>query len=707
MPEPIAINVVYAHLPPAHYSTHRRGAATVYHTAHPRPGCDAYAYWDAFSYSGHTDGSQFLIMVEPPVVLPGEYRSEIWGRFDHVFALLDPVAERGEGFSGIRFPAYDPGTRIPPEAERRRLYPVEGRENAICMINGPKQSPVPGELYSKRVEAAAWFHEHSDIPFDVYGSPPFELPNYRGPCSQLQKRGTLARYRYSLCYENCYDPVWSAGYLTEKILHCLECRTVPIYLGCSNIERYLPDGCYIDSRRFDSYEALDAYLSALSDADYLATIETMDQWVAEGGLRQFSHDALYDRMLAVHGQLTGVSIDEVVMPDEEWVVSDSEAHDDMTPDPPLWSFDYLRTYPFEGTEPFPTEASDDPPPVDGEAATPPRGRPALDGIVRRALYIGPRYASGQLLHGIDYGMWNFLRTFEACEGVEAHHFDPLDESVRSGTVPMAERLHGVLTDGPWDLIFFVPTGTAHDRAVLEVAGSRPDGCLLAWITDPLLVDELHGQVDWVLTPVREGADGRANILTCRWACNPTEYWPADDGREACLRMFTSTKGHDLGEFIEAARRSGIPSEVVVADGIGDLPFEELLYAFSRTAVSYVCGDLAARLAVEVAACRGYVLVEPFSDLADYFHDDPPGRRRFAELGTAHDPQEMVEKALYALNRERERETIAQRAYERVLKEHTWFQRLEEIAPRIGCRFASPPDNLPSPSPFIPNGRPAA
>jgi hypothetical protein len=199
MPEDLAINVVYAHLRPDQHVTHRRGAATAHLTAHPRPGCDAYAYWDAFSYSGRTDGSQFLIMLEPPAVLPGEYRTDIWERFDHVFALVDPVAERGEGFSGILFPAYDSASPVPPEEERRRLYPVDARENAICMINGHKQSDVPGELYSKRVDAAAWFHERSDIAFDVYGSPPFELPNYRGPCSQREKRGTLARYRYSLC----------------------------------------------------------------------------------------------------------------------------------------------------------------------------------------------------------------------------------------------------------------------------------------------------------------------------------------------------------------------------------------------------------------------------------------------------------------------------------------------------------------------------
>ena len=703
MPEDLAINVVYAHLRPERHATHRRGKATVHFTAQPKPGCDAYAYWDAYSYPGHTDGSQFLVMMEPPAVLPGEYRKDIWERFDHVFALIEAVAERGERFSGILFPAYGAQSPVPPEAERRSLYPVDGRENAICMINGHKQSHVPGELYSKRVEAAAWFHEHSDIPFHVYGSPPFKLPNYRGPCTQQEKLGRLAQYRYSLCYENSYDPVWSAGYLTEKILHCLECRTVPIYLGCSNIERYLPAGCYIDSRQFDSYEALDTHLSALSDADYMAHVEAMDQWVAGGGLRPFSYEAIYDRILAVHASMAGVSVEETTMGDEEWVVTDTEASKATTHHPPLWTFEYLRTHPFEETEPFLGEMSQDVPQAEDAATRPPRSGPASDGIVRRVLYIGPRYASGQLRLGIDYGMWNFLRTFGVYEDLDVHHFDPLDEAARNGAAGMPERLRRGLTEDTWDLIFFVPSGGPTDRTVIDVAGDRSDGCLLTWITDPALVDELHGGVDWVLTPNREDGDGRPNVLTCQWACNPVVYRPEDDGRESCLRILSAANGPDPREFVEAARRSNIPTELIVADGSGDLPLAELVYTLSRTKVSFVHGDLAARFAVEVAACRGYVIAQPFAGLADYFQDDPPGRRRFAELATANDPREMVEKATNALGRDRERETIAQRAYERVRKDHTWFSRLADIGPRIGCRFPSAPDFSAGPSPFIPDG----
>jgi hypothetical protein len=698
MPEPVQINVVYAQLQPGSRRTHRRGDVTVYMTERPIRGCDAYAYWDAFSYSGLTEGPQYLIMVEPPVVLPGEYRESVWGRFDHVFALVDSVAGRGAGFSNIRYPAYDDSLAVPTEAERLRLYPVDSRQNAICMINGHKLSSVPGELYSKRVDVAQWFHDQSEMSFHVYGSPPFDLPNYQGPCSQEEKRGVLARYRYSLCYENCYHPVWSAGYLTEKLLHCFECRTVPIYLGCSNIERYVPEGSFVDARRFNSYAELDTYLRGLTDADYRGHVARIDEWVAEGKLSQFWLGTLYDNILSVYWEQQGLPPDELARLDGTWVATEADAQPDEAHTPPLWTWDYLASYPFEDTEPFGGQQGDPPRSTDTANKPAPSGGSARDAVVQRVLYVGPRYAGAQLRGGIDYGMWNFLRTFEAYEGVEVDHFDMHEEPVRHGAAGMAERLERSLAGNAWDLVFFAPSENEHDRAVMEALRAGGDACSLAWITDPTLVEDARSRVDWVLTPTSAG-DSPSNVIPLRWACNTREYRPEADGRESCLHIVRSGIDEEGGDFVEAARSSGIPVSVIVADGPRGLPFAELQYAFSRAKVSFVCGALAGRFAVEAAARCGFVIAQPFDGLTDYFRDDPPGQRRFAELATAREPRELVEKASHALAHDREREVIAERAYQRVQREHTWFRRLEDVGERIGLRFPTPPEDPVHSSPF--------
>ncbi|RYY21782.1 MAG: hypothetical protein EOO04_17525 [Chitinophagaceae bacterium] len=51
----------------------------------------------------------------------------------------------------------------------------------------------------------------------------------------------LAPYRYSIAIENSRtDDYW-----TEKLMDCFLSYTIPMYSGCTNLERYFPEGSYI------------------------------------------------------------------------------------------------------------------------------------------------------------------------------------------------------------------------------------------------------------------------------------------------------------------------------------------------------------------------------------------------------------------------------------------------------------------------------
>jgi FkbM family methyltransferase len=268
----------------------------------PLDGFDVYAYLGAFSYQGPRSGIDVLITLEPIVVLPGEYAEEVWKHFDHVFTFVDGLAEHWDKFHKILFPAFDfpfdkNYCRI---VDRSFLSPQAEKKNAICMISGNKKSSIPGELYSKRVEVARWFSEHSKTPFDVFGKPGFQLPNYIGPLTPYsQKFATLAQYRYSLSFENIYDPIWSKGYLSEKLLDCFMCETVPIYLGCYNIEEYVPKNCFIDFRQFTDYGDLDQFLHNLREREYKSYIDHIRNWVNAGNLSRYSMYPIYDKLLTL------------------------------------------------------------------------------------------------------------------------------------------------------------------------------------------------------------------------------------------------------------------------------------------------------------------------------------------------------------------------------------------------------------------------
>ena len=295
------INVVYAHTEVSGYAVHRMNSSVIW-SDEPLDDCDIYAYIGAFSYHGRRSGLNVLLTLEPIVVLPGEYNNRVWQHFDYVLTFVDSLAEQGGRFHKIRFPAFDlPFTKTYLKiVDHSYVRSLAEKKNAICMISGNKKSRVPGELYSRRVEVAQWFNENSDIPFDVYGRPPFQLPNYRGELTpHTQKFVRLGRYRYSLCFENIYDPFWSKGYLSEKLLDCLMCETVPIYLGCYNVEEYVPRECFIDFRQFKELSELDQFLRELSDSEYETYIDHIHNWANEDNLSRFSMHPIYDKLLTL------------------------------------------------------------------------------------------------------------------------------------------------------------------------------------------------------------------------------------------------------------------------------------------------------------------------------------------------------------------------------------------------------------------------
>jgi acetyltransferase-like isoleucine patch superfamily enzyme/GT2 family glycosyltransferase/Tfp pilus assembly protein PilF len=351
-------NAVYGGLLPEHEHSVHRGSVSVVWSRLPLVGCDLYLYLNAYSFTGRQEGLNVLYLCEPVVVLPLQYDEAIWRNFDHVVTHYDPLVAQRANFSKVLIPesgihafpiVFDITERMD---ERERKYPLEGRNPGICMINGNKTSGVKGELYSKRVEAALWFHENSAITFDVFGNPPFSLPNYKGILPQDQKLATLSHYKYSLCFENIYHQAFSAGYV-DKILNCLETRTIPIYLGAGNIDAYVPGECFIDFRSFRDYGELDRFLATMSEKQYRDYIDAIDDFVSNGGLQPHTWNALYDHLVQMYAVSKDKSVASLSTHDSkwEWGLSEATASRDfrMRQGEAMWSFGQLANYSGEVT----------------------------------------------------------------------------------------------------------------------------------------------------------------------------------------------------------------------------------------------------------------------------------------------------------------------------------------------------------------------
>ncbi len=712
----LIINIVYGHLRPNDLKEYRRGNISILWSHLPIEGCDHYVYHNAFSYHGRRPGLNILLMLEPAVVLPGEFDEALWNHFDHVFGLFDIFEGMGGKFHKIFFPCIedlDKTTAATPQNQRDKFYPLEGRRNAICMISGNKRSHVPGELYSMRIEIADWFSKNSKIPFDVYGRPAFPLSNYRGEIPEDQKLATLKQYRFSLCFENTNHPVLSSGYVTEKMIDCLLARTVPIYLGASNIEKYIPASCYIDYRKFAGPEKLDEYLQTMSNHEYKQMISAIDQWVTRGNLQKHSTQAFCDTMAGICARASEQSLDMLFNGEESWnkvkALPPTARFWQFISQPVMWTWKHLakaegpvvKNGKLVSRHHVTTDLKSDP-------VNPSAGKSFLIGKkpVMKVLAAGVKFFSGNARLGYDYGWWNHFDILNRFENIEMHFFDYATEVQQRGLAGMSERLYESVYKEKPDILLYHPAsglgGILHD-SLKSITGST-DTQTVIWMNNNLPLSNEEAALwapcaDYVITLSPESARHftaagfGSKVIKSQWGFNPYTYAPS------CVRSremsFCGAAKGNRSDILNHIKRSGLSVDVFGFGWHEDsfIPFYDMVRIMGQSRINLNLGDTIDpginqinKRTFEVPGCRGFLLTLPADHLEEYYE---PGK----EVIIASSTEELIDKAKYYLTHERERERIAQRGYERTQAEHTWAKRLIDIFKHIG--FTAIPRKLPA------------
>ena len=301
-------NIVYSDLQPEDEYTDYLGIHEFIHSRLPVPGCLVYAYLNlnsvpAWPIQRREGEAHVLIIEEPEVVLSQQYDPAVWTWFDHIFSAHSYLCQMQPGhidyFYTWRGATPNPGPYrlILTEKQEERVdrYPLESRINGIVMIAGNKSSPAPSQIYSMRGEAAEWWWLNGEMPFDAYGTPPWVSGMMVDPGTE-PRLNKFAQYRYAFVTENTAHPQYSLGY-HQKMPDPLEARTIPIYYGCQDIEKYVPKECFIDYRDFGSYAAVDKYIQSITEDRYRQYIDAIDAFVCGGGLRPWLWQDLYRKIV--------------------------------------------------------------------------------------------------------------------------------------------------------------------------------------------------------------------------------------------------------------------------------------------------------------------------------------------------------------------------------------------------------------------------
>ena len=116
-----------------------------------------------------------------------------------------------------------------------RVLPTKSKPLSIMVS---QKRYAPGHIYRHTLVQAILA---SSLPIDIFGRGCADYANTNDPrlkCGFNQDDNILyAGYNYHIAIENYR----SRHYFSEKIINPLLCGTIPVYLGCVNIEQYFPD----------------------------------------------------------------------------------------------------------------------------------------------------------------------------------------------------------------------------------------------------------------------------------------------------------------------------------------------------------------------------------------------------------------------------------------------------------------------------------
>jgi hypothetical protein len=203
--------------------------------------------WDACPHPNPEDS---LYMLEPIVVRNQDYNVQYLSRFKKVFGCFDKCFENT--IIKDKYVSVNYGSTLGPEDAdvlRSKWLPWEERIDGVVVVSSSKTSTDPQSIYHLRENIADLFHD-SGYKVAWFGGIPFgrRKPYYNGALKD--KIAEIAKYKFHVCTENTYDPIYSHNYLTEKLPHAIEGGAVPLYMGCYNVESLVPERGYFDLRPF-------------------------------------------------------------------------------------------------------------------------------------------------------------------------------------------------------------------------------------------------------------------------------------------------------------------------------------------------------------------------------------------------------------------------------------------------------------------------
>ncbi len=234
---------------------------------------------------------------EPEVVDKNHSKENLWKLkkyFSNILTWNDEMVD-GVNFLKVNYP-------YPFKNDGAPVLPFN-QKKLLTNISGHKFSNNTRELYSEREKVINYFEAISqnkksdEFTFYGLGWPKEKYLNYGGKVDSKFK--TYGQYKFAVSFENMKNV---DGYITEKILDCFVSSIVPIYWGADNITKYIPEGCFIDYRKFSSIKDLVDYLREMTEEEYQTYLTHIHAYLSSEAIYPFTSQAMRDTILNIMEQ---------------------------------------------------------------------------------------------------------------------------------------------------------------------------------------------------------------------------------------------------------------------------------------------------------------------------------------------------------------------------------------------------------------------
>lgn len=116
---------------------------------------------------------------------------------------------------------------------------------------------------------------------------------YKGLVPADGKLDTLAKYKFTLCFENAIFP----GYVTEKLFDALLAGSVPVYLGDPYIFESVPNNTFVDARTFKNITDLHQYLDDMPEDIYEQYRKAGQDFLTSPAFKDFDYKTFAGKVL--------------------------------------------------------------------------------------------------------------------------------------------------------------------------------------------------------------------------------------------------------------------------------------------------------------------------------------------------------------------------------------------------------------------------